>query len=170
MKFIFLFADKMLSHHHNQGSTCSDELSWSSPRRRPSCWGRGQWMWRRSNGGYRYCWTGGDSHAFGSLVGRTWKNGLSLKCLIVIVHVKHPVGVSLMDHNGNLPLHHPPPAPCRMRSEQRWRWYRSHLRSNGSTSSSLSADRPHQTSCRPRRSVYWHWCPFKLILFNSSVC
>ncbi len=71
----------MLSHHHNQGSTCSDELSWSSPRRRPSCWGRVQWMWQRSNGGYRYCWTGGDSHAFGSLVGRTWKTVLLLKCL-----------------------------------------------------------------------------------------
>lgn len=94
MNFIFLFADKMLSHHHNQGSTCSDELSWSSPRRRPSCWGRVQWMWWRSNGDYRYCWTGGDSHAFGSLVGRTWRNGLLIKCLIVIVHVKLP----LMDH------------------------------------------------------------------------
>lgn len=55
-----------------------------------------------------------------------------------------------------IPLHHPPPAPCRRRSKQQWRWYRSHLRNNGSTSSSLTSGRPHQTFCTETEA--YHLC------------
>ena len=64
-----------------------------------------------------------------------------------------------------LPLHRPPPAPCHKHSKQRWRWYRSHLRSNGSTSSSRTADHPRQTFCRekPWHGITWPhlWVPPK---------
>lgn len=55
------------NYRRNLGSTCSGEPSWSSPRTRPSCWGRVRWRWLQSSGGCKCCWTSGDFRAYDSV-------------------------------------------------------------------------------------------------------
>lgn len=54
------------TYHHNQGSRYWGGLSWSSPQRDLSCWGKAQWMWWRRTCGCRYCWIDGETRACGS--------------------------------------------------------------------------------------------------------
>ena len=126
------------SYRRILGNRWWEDSSWSSPQTDPSCWGRGWWRCLWTTCCCRWSRTASCSRAFGSereerrtlLTGRGDLHRLNLKAERVW---------------ELLPSPRPRPAPGRSHSEPHRRWWRWLPQSNGSTSSSQTAGRRHQT-------------------------